>query len=74
MGEADGGRAAVPRAGQGGKGLLRSYLAKTTGLSRAQVTRLIGQYLATGKVEEKRIQQATISEPVHGGTSSCWPK
>ena len=33
--------------------MLRSYLAKTTGLSRAQVTRLIGQYLATGKVEEK---------------------
>ena len=53
MGEADGGRAAVPRAGQGGKGLLRSYLAKTTGLSRAQVTGLIGQYLATEKVEEK---------------------
>jgi transposase len=39
--------------GKAGKGLLRSYLAKTTGLSRAQVTRLIGQYLATGKVEEK---------------------
>lgn len=39
--------------GRVGKGLLRSYLAKTTGLSRAQVTRLIGQYLATGKVEEK---------------------
>lgn len=41
------------RQGKAGKGLLRSYIAKTTGLSRAQVTRLIGQYLATGKVEEK---------------------
>ena len=39
--------------GKTGKGLLRCYIAKTTGLSRAQVTRLIGQYLATGKVEEK---------------------
>ncbi len=39
--------------GKAGKGLLRCYLAKTTGLSRAQVTRLIGQYLATGKVEER---------------------
>ncbi len=39
--------------GDVGKGLLRSYIAKTTSLSRAQVTRLIGQYLATGKVEEK---------------------
>ena len=39
--------------GKAGKGLLRCYIAKRTGLSRAQVTRLIGQYLATGKVEEK---------------------
>src|ERR1700730_3346977 len=39
--------------GKVGKGLLRCYIAKTTGLSRAQVTRLIGQYLETGKVEEK---------------------
>ena len=28
--------------GKAGKGLLRCYMAKTTGLSRAQVTRLIG--------------------------------
>src|ERR1700737_756050 len=34
------------------KGLLRSYLGKMTGLSRAQVTRLIGQYLGKGTVEE----------------------
>jgi len=39
--------------GKVGKGVLRCYLEKMTGLSRAQVTRLIGQYLATGKVEEK---------------------
>jgi transposase InsO family protein len=35
------------------KGLLRLYVAKVTGLSRAQVTRLIGQYLSTGKIEER---------------------
>jgi hypothetical protein len=29
--------------GKAGKGLLRCYIAKRTGLSRAQVTRLIGQ-------------------------------
>ncbi len=29
------------------KGLLRRYLAKLTGLSRAQLTRLIGQFLHT---------------------------
>ncbi len=38
--------------GKAGRGLLRCYMAKTTGLSRAQITRLIGQYLVTGKVEE----------------------
>jgi hypothetical protein len=39
--------------GKAQKGLLRSYLAKMTGLSRAQSTRLIGQYLAQGSIEEK---------------------
>lgn len=39
------------RQSKSGKGLLRCYLVKTTGLSRAQVTRLIGQYLATGEVK-----------------------
>ena len=33
-----------------GKGLLRSYVAKMTGQSRAQITRLIGKYKATGEV------------------------
>src|SRR5437763_5814635 len=36
------------------KGLLRSYLGKMTGLSRAQVTRLIGQYRDKGTIEENR--------------------
>jgi hypothetical protein len=35
------------------KGLLRNYLGKMTGLSRAQVTRLIGQYLESGMVKER---------------------
>jgi hypothetical protein len=38
--------------GKAEKGLLRIYAAKMTGLSRAQVTRLIGQYVSTGQVEE----------------------
>jgi transposase InsO family protein len=41
------------RQGRGDKGLLRSYLGKMTGMSRAQVTRLIGQYLDGGRIEEK---------------------
>lgn len=36
------------------KGLLRQYLARMTGLSRAQVTRLISRYQSTGAVEVKR--------------------
>ena len=34
------------------KGLLRAYVLKMTGLSRAQVTRLIGQHLHQGEVKE----------------------
>lgn len=37
--------------GRRGKGLLRAYMAKLTGLSRAQVTRLISQYRKSGRVE-----------------------
>src|ERR671923_1123632 len=38
------------RQGRAARGLLRRYIAKMTGLSRAQTTRLIGRYLATGRV------------------------
>ena len=40
-----------PRQGRTGKGLLRRYLSKMTGLSRAQITRLIGQYRLAGEVQ-----------------------
>jgi transposase InsO family protein len=36
------------------KGLLRRYLAKVTGLSRAQVTRAIAQFARTGIIEDRR--------------------
>lgn len=38
--------------GRQAKGLLRSYVAKMTGLSRAQVARLIGQHARQGEVKE----------------------
>lgn len=38
--------------GREAKGLLRAYIAKMTGLSRAQVTRLVGQYRSAGQVQE----------------------
>jgi hypothetical protein len=38
------------RQGRRVRGLRRRYLGKMTGLSRAQLTRLVGRYLATGRV------------------------
>ncbi len=38
--------------GKAVRGLLRRYVAKMTGLSRAQVTRLIGRYLEHSEVKE----------------------
>ena len=42
------------RRGKADKGLLRRYLMKATGLSRAQVTRLIAQQAATGRIVDRR--------------------
>jgi transposase InsO family protein len=39
--------------GRAGKGLIRRYVEKMTGLSRAQVTRLVAQYRESGKVEAR---------------------
>jgi hypothetical protein len=41
------------RLGREGKGLVRRYIAKMTGLSRAQVTRLVGQYREQGEVKAR---------------------
>jgi len=50
--------------GKAGKGLLRCYIGKTTGLSQAQATRVIGQYLETGKIEERGYRRRRFP-PVH---------
>ena len=42
------------RLGKADKGAVRRFLAKTTGLSRAQLTRLVGQYLDTGRIVDRR--------------------
>ena len=42
------------RLGKPDKGLVRRYLGKVTGLSRAQLTRLIAQHRKTGRVEDRR--------------------
>ena len=43
--------------GRAGKGLLRRYLGKMTGLSRAQLTRLIGRYREGGEVKPVRYRR-----------------
>ena len=40
--------------GKRDKGLVRGYMAKVTGLSRAQLTRLVRQYLDTGRIADRR--------------------
>lgn len=44
------------------RGLLRQYVAKMTGLSRAQVTRLIGRYLDHGAVPETRYRRHRFAQ------------
>ena len=40
--------------GKRDKGLLRRFLLKATGLSRAQLTRLVGQQARTGRIVDRR--------------------
>ena len=47
-------RLGYERLGKSDKGLVKRYLAKVTGLSRAQLTRLIGQYRETGRIKDRR--------------------
>jgi hypothetical protein len=47
--------------GRGGKGLLRQYLGRMTGLSRAQVTRLITSYVETGHVKAAPYQRSRFA-------------
>lgn len=44
-----------------GKGLVRRYLARMTGMSRAQITRLIGQQQRTGAVRAAPYQRAKFA-------------
>ncbi|MGH8647431.1 MAG: DDE-type integrase/transposase/recombinase [Gammaproteobacteria bacterium] len=45
------------RLSKGQKGIVRRYLTKLTGLSRAQVTRLLAQWRQTGHVEPKPVRR-----------------
>src|ERR1035438_2034931 len=49
------------------KGLLRRYVGKMTGLRRAQVTRLIGQYLERGLVKERSYRRNRFANQYQTG-------
>src|SRR5713226_5994829 len=48
------------------KGIVRRFLVKVTGRSRAQITRLIGQWLQSMSDPGQSPRQAAVPEPVHG--------
>jgi CRP-like cAMP-binding protein len=54
------------------KGLVRRYVAKMTGLSRAQVTRLIGQYRDRGEVKAKVYRRHRFATRYRETISPCW--
>src|SRR5579864_2841037 len=58
------------RLGRVGKGLVRRYVARMTGLSRAQVTRLIAGYRQTGRV--KAVQYLRTSPAAVHRAGSPW--
>jgi len=45
------------RLSKGQKGIVRSFLAKVTGMSRAQMTRLIQRWMETRRIERKPMQR-----------------
>ena len=53
--------------GKAGKGLVRQYLAQMTGLSRAQVTRLITCYSTTGQVKAAVYQRTKFATQYTAG-------
>jgi hypothetical protein len=60
--------------GERARGLIRRYIETMTGLSRAQVTRLIGRYTASGRVQATDCRRHRFPSATRGPTSSCWPR
>ena len=57
------------------KGLLKRFLGKVTGLWRAQLTRQIGQYRATGRIEDPAANRRGCSSgATRRRTCVSWPR
>ena len=55
-----------------GRGLVRRYLAKMTGLSRAQITRLVTRYREGEEVKSKPYRRCGLRSATPARISSCW--
>jgi hypothetical protein len=53
------------RMGRSGKGLLRRFLEKMTGYSRAQIARMIAQYQSGAEVQLRPYGRAAVSPALH---------
>ena len=60
------------RLGKPDRGLVKGFLAKATGLSRAQLTRLVRQFLTTGRIAVRRGGPSSAATPPP--TSACSPR
>jgi hypothetical protein len=60
--------------GKAARGLIGRYMEKMTGLSRAQVTRLIARYTAKGQVMPTVYRRHRFPERYTGPISSCLPR
>jgi hypothetical protein len=58
--------------GRAARGLLRQYVVKMTGLSRAQATRLIGRYLEQGTVAKHATGDTGSRNGTRAPTWNCW--
>jgi hypothetical protein len=65
------GQQEYPRQGRRAKELLRAYVAKMTGLSLAQVTRLISRYVQTGRVAAVAPRRHRFPRFVIGTETDC---
>jgi hypothetical protein len=54
------------------KGLIRSYMERMTGLSRAQCARLIGQYCKTGRIQSSAASGARFRAATRSRTWLRW--
>jgi len=58
---------------RGGKGLVRRYIAKMTGLSRAQAARLIRSYQQGREVKPRAYRRHRFAKRYTRADIECWP-